>query len=393
MAKKPTTAIKITEDQVLHFRARRGHLSGPGASDAATAARAILGAQSQQLNPSLLALSMRMKERPTAASLRKRLLEPPHKLVRTWGQRGTLFIFDPADWGLIIAARREWTSNGRRGAMPPAALVDKAWELVKSAPDPVTRRDLHHLLPPKYVRQAEEFVGPGNAARQLAAGRLLWRLAHRGDVCMADKIGAEQSYVARKHWFPKLKWPDPGTPPRDAALVMARRYLSVYGPATARDLAHFFGARVSSANEWLEMMTANDELVLVQCGDRKGLVALAEDIDELSVKPPRGAGGWPLRLLPLWEAMLMAHADKSWTAPVEADRKLVWRKAAFVAAVVLARGRIVATWAHKERRGRLEVTVSPLSGWNKSKHAAGVRREAKAVANHLELDDAEVTLG
>ena len=65
-------------------------------------------------------------------------------------------------------------------------------------------------------------------------------------------------------------------------------------------------------------MQTNDELVPVQCADRKGLFALAEDIDELSVKPPRGASGWPLRLLPLWEAMLMAHADKSWTTPVEA---------------------------------------------------------------------------
>lgn len=385
--------IELTEDQALYFRARRGHLTGPGAADAAAAAHAIIGAQSQQLSPSLLALSMRMKDRPNAASLKQRLLEPPRGVVRTWGQRGTLFAYDPADWELIIAARREWTSDGRRGAMPPEALVDQAWELMQLASSPVTRRDLHHILPPKYVRQAEQIVGPGNPARQLAAGRLLWRLAHRGDVCLADKIGAEQSYVARKHWFPKLKWPNPSTSPRAAALIFARRYLATHGPATPRDMAHFFGARISSVNEWLETLRANDELMPVQCGDRKGLVALSDDIDELSVKPPRGASGWPPRLLPLWEAMLMAHADKSWTTPVEAERKRVWRKSAFVAAVVLARGRIVAIWTHEQRRGRLEVEVSPLSGWSKSKHAAGVRREARAVADHLELDACEVTIG
>ena len=64
-----------------------------------------------------------------------------------------------------------------------------------------------------------------------------------------------------------------------------------------------------------------------------------------------------------------------------------------MAAVVLARGRIVAIWTHEQRRGRLEVEVSPLSGWSKSKHAAGVRREARAVADHLELDACEVTIG
>ncbi len=392
MAKK-SDVVELTENQILFFRARRGHLAGAGTQDASLASRAIIGAQSQQLGPSLLALSMRMKDRPTAAALKKRMLESPREIVRTWGQRGTLFAYDPADWELIIAARREWTSDGRRGAMPPEALVDKAWELVQSASSPVTRRDLHHMLPSKYVRQAEAIVGSGNPARQLAAGRLLWRLAHRGDVCVADKIGAEQSYVARKHWFPKLKWPNPSTSPRAAALIFARRYLATHGPATPRDMAHFFGARISSVNEWLETLRANDELMPVQCGERKGLLALAKDIDELSAKPPRSASAWPLRLLPLWEAMLMAHADKSWTTPIEAERKLIWRKSAFVAAVVLARGRIVATWSHKERRGRLEVEVSPLSGWNKSKHAAGVRREAKALANHLELDDAEVAIG
>ena len=139
MAKQPTE-FDLTEHQVLHFRARRGHLAGAGAADAAAAACAIIGAQSQQLSPSLLALSMRMKDRPTAAALKQRLLDPPREIVRTWGQRGTLFAYDPADWELIIAARREWTTDGRRGAMPPEKLVVRAWELVQSESEPVTRR-------------------------------------------------------------------------------------------------------------------------------------------------------------------------------------------------------------------------------------------------------------
>ena len=82
MAKKPP-AIEVSEEQVLWFRARRGHLAGPGAPDAATAARAIIGAQSQQLPPSLLALSLRTKGRPTARTIRMELLES-RTLVRTW---------------------------------------------------------------------------------------------------------------------------------------------------------------------------------------------------------------------------------------------------------------------------------------------------------------------
>ena len=39
--------LKLTEDQVRFFRARRGHLAGKGADDAPAAARAVVGIQAQ----------------------------------------------------------------------------------------------------------------------------------------------------------------------------------------------------------------------------------------------------------------------------------------------------------------------------------------------------------
>ena len=65
--------------------------------------RAIIGAQSQQLSPSLLALSQRTAGRPTAAALERSLLEMPRELVRTWGQRGTVHVYAAADdWALVV---------------------------------------------------------------------------------------------------------------------------------------------------------------------------------------------------------------------------------------------------------------------------------------------------
>jgi hypothetical protein len=90
--------------------------------------------------------------------------------------------------------------------------------------------------------------------------------------------------------------------------------------------------------------------------------------------------------------MLMAHVDKTWTVPDEAERKLVWRKAAMVSAVVIARGRIVATWTQKARRNALAVEVQPLSGWRKTKHAAAVRDDAAELAAHQGLSGAEVAI-
>lgn len=383
-------AFELSEDQVLYFRARRGHLAGPGAADPVAAARAIVGAQSQQLPPSLLALSLRTKSRPTATQLKKQLTKLPPGLVRTWGQRDTLHLYDPVDaWADVVAARHEWAPQGRGGPMPTEASLDKALAVVKDAKGPVSRTDLLGVAPRSYVNALRERASMANMdPTRLAAARLIWRLAHRGDLCVAEKVGAEQTYAMRKTLFPKLGWKP--KPPGKAAVALARKYLAVYGPATPTDVAHFFGARVANAKAWLSEF--EDDLVPVACGARKGLVALRDDVKNLNTRPPAASTKWPVRLLPLYESMLMAHADKSWTTPDESDRKAVWRKAAYVAAVVLARGRIVATWTQAVKRGRLAIEVQPLSGWRESKHAAGVRREAKAVAGHLELDGSDVVL-
>ena len=168
--------------------------------------------------------------------------------------------------------------------------------------------------------------------------------------------------------------------------------LSTYGPATAADLSHFFGARVATARSWLNNLEADGALIGVLCGERKGLFARRKDAAELKKKPPGGANAWPVRLLPLWDAMLMAHADKRWAVPEPAEEKRIWRPGGYVVPTVLARGRIVATWKHKQTARRLEIQVQPLSGWRKGKHEAGVRRETKAVARHLGLETLDVTI-
>lgn len=383
--------VEVSEAQALWFRARRGHLAGPGAGSPIEAARAIIGAQSQQLPPSLLALSLRTKGRPRAAMLEDQLFGERPALVRTWGQRDTLFVYDPDDWATVVAARGEWQPGGRGGPAPASSVLDKALEVIRESEGPVTRTDLIGVAPRSYVRALEERARmAGMDPVRLVAGRLIWSLAHRGEVCVAGKIGTEQSYALRPRRFPGMKWPARPSAEESAA-ALARRYLSVYGPATARDVAHFFNAKVTKVRSWLATM--DDELVEVECEGRKGLIALSRDARDLCRKTPADASKWPLRMLPLWDSLLMGHADKSWTVPNEAERKQVWRKGAYVAAVVLARGRIVATWTQKQRRRRLDVEVVPLSGWRRTKHAPEVKREARAIADHLGLEGVDVSVG
>ncbi len=385
--------VRISEEQALYFRALRSHLAGSGAPDPAAAARDILGAQSQQLGPSLWALSLRTEGRPAALELKRRILEHPRHLVRTWGQRDTLHVYEPAaHWADIVAARPQWAPGGRRGDMPAAPLVEAAGRVLESVGKPITRSSIFDLLPVDYVADWEARVGPGEIALRYAAGRVLWRLAHLGRACAAGKAGSEQEYAARKDWFPNLAWPKPMPPAGEAARRLARAYLRLHGPATAHDMAHFFGAGVGSARRWIKALAAETPLARVECGERRDLVLLAEDVPELKATPPASDKAWPPRLLPQWDTLMMGHADKSWVCPSATEKKSIWRASAVVAATVVARGRVVATWSQVRKGGQLKVRVEPLSLWRASKHARGVEKEAHDLASHLGLEGVEVVV-
>ncbi len=207
--------LELAEEQVLWFRARRQGLAGPGAPDAAAAARAIVGAQAQKAVPALLGLSQRMAGRPTAADLSRLLSDAPRPLVRTWGQRETLHLYDAAaDWSEVVAARAQWAPGGRRGPMPDARTLDKGLRTMRRAGIPVDRDALFGVVPPAYLKKIEELAaGSGLSAERLAAARVLWCLALRGDLCLAGKSGAKRMHALREDWYPDLDWPATIDPP------------------------------------------------------------------------------------------------------------------------------------------------------------------------------------
>ncbi len=58
---------------------------------------------------------------------------------------------------------------------------------------------------------------------------------------------------------------------------------------------------------------------------------------------------------------------------------------------VIVRGRVVATWSHKAKRKSVAIEVEPLGGWTASMRSA-VESEARAVAHHLGVEQAVVTV-
>jgi len=372
--------LSIEEEQVLWFRARRTGLAGEQhlAKSLAAGARAVVGVQSQQLAPSLWGLAQRCTGQASAEQVREAILNPAAQLVRTWGQRDTIHLYAPEHWRAVIASKAVWSVDGRRNVMPPVELVERAREIAVENDGRVARSDLMPLIRGSYLKEAEEFIGGQMDAKRFCAGRLIWKLAMVGDLSFVEKRGAEQVYALRSTQFPQLKWPRMAAD--KAATQLARDYLRACGPASVQDLAHFFGARVAAARKWLDALMS--ECIEVHCAGREALYALAEDRSALRQAAAQEWDQWPIRLLPLWDGLLMSHADKSWTTPVEAERKLVWKKAAMVEAVVLARGRIVATWRAKQRAREVDLQITPLSAWRKTKHFKQVQLAAEGFAQH-----------
>jgi hypothetical protein len=271
--------------------------------------------------------------------------------------------------------------------MPTEADLSRARRAFEAAGRPLLRRDLFAVIPSRYVAEIARHPGVVSSPERLAASRLIWLLAREGSVCFAHRDGTEQAYAHRAVWLPEVDRSP--RDPAEAATVMVRRYLASFAPATAADVAHFFGARAGSVRAWLERL--GPELADVECGDRRGLLALAADLPALAGEPPRAAREWPLRLLPQWDLQTMTHKDRSWVVPRPADAKRVWRKAGVNAATVIDRGRFVATWSYRTTSRRLCVTIEPLSGWRLS-HRSQVEREVAAIAAHLELPEHEVAV-
>ena len=381
--------LSLEPDQARWFRARRTGLAQPLA-DAAAAARASVGIQSQQLAPSLWGLAQRCAGAMTAAQVQAELFEEPRSLVRTWGNRGTIHLYDAAHWRHIIACKPVWGVDMPRAVLPPDDLVEKARAIALDSDEPLSRSEVMHLVGGKFLRELKDYIGEAMDPKRLGGGRLLWKLTATGELCFAGKRGAEQTYALRKRWHPQLKWPRLAG--ERAAVELTREYLRSCGPASVHDVAHFFGAKVSDARKWESALRKQGELIDLDLPTEldRPMFALAESESELRAAPPSSEMEWPVRLLPLWDGLLMSHADKFWTMQVEAERKAVWKKAAMVSAVVLARGQVVGTWQQKTRAKCVDVTITPLSGWRKSRHLGGAKRAAQAYAEHLGRPDAQL---
>jgi hypothetical protein len=169
--------------------------------------------------------------------------------------------------------------------------------------------------------------------------------------------------------------PDPWRPvdPVEATRRLIVRYLSAFGPASRRDFAQYAMLRQSDAKPGWE--AAADELVTMEGPDGATLYDLPD-----APSPDEDAPALP-RLLPMWDSLLLAHADRSRVIP-EAYRPHVIRRNGDVLPTVLVDGSVAGVWRQVD--GGIEVTAfhEPSDeAWD------GIEREAGALKAILAARD------
>jgi hypothetical protein len=158
-------------------------------------------------------------------------------------------------------------------------------------------------------------------------------------------------FTDSRHWLGK----DPVKRPDRRALI--RAYLAAFGPATPRDAEQFLGG-----GDWQETF---DALELERFGKLYDLPEAPRPDEDTEA---------PVRFLPDFDSLMLAHADRS-RAIADVHRKQLTTKNLRVRATVLVDGMVAGFWKLDKKK----VVVEPLRTLLKREQAA-VDEEAERLA-------------
>jgi Winged helix DNA-binding domain len=147
-------------------------------------------------------------------------------------------------------------------------------------------------------------------------------------------------YAASDHWL----GPPPEIDEADGIELLARRYLGGFGPATLLELANWAGLPAKR----IEPVLGRMQVRRFQAEDGAELLDLPR-APLLDADTPA-----PVRFLPTWDAILLAHARRAGILPEEHRAKLFSAKNPQSFPSFLVDGRVAGIWRHEKSRIRLE---------------------------------------
>ncbi len=374
---------EITQKQVNGFRMDRHFLTNRAPkNDIEHVVARVCGIQAQMPAAANLQLWARIQDlKPEDVT---KALWTTKTLLRTWSMRGTAHYHPTYQFQVYLKAiiepriprHKEWlTKRGMRefGEVAKFDPTQHDFEAILTAVNkalkdgPATRDDVAKTVAKEVGPEARPWVETG----YYIVTKLL---AYEGKVCFGPDIDGKATLVLTKQWLPKLS-----TMKRETAEdTVLLQYLECFGPATRQDFSAWSGLKMTRVGPIWERNTAHLTEVTL---NEKPLWLLQKDLDALLTKQEDSR---PLRLLPYFDPFLLGHKDKSHVVEA-AHYKKVFKKAAWIAPVLLQDGEAIGIWKQTRTSKKLTVKAEPFKTLTKLQ-LEELEADSQRLGEYFDLD-------
>ena len=310
----------------------------------------------------------------------QRALWEQRTLVKTWAMRGTLHLLPSNElpmWHAVLGTS-------------PRYLQDHLWQKyygINLQQLDVFSDVIAAALSGRVMTKEElieELSRESSTAtfatiiRESSWGTVLKPAAFTGRLCFGPSVGPRVRFTHPITWLSAVKPSRYSSKDVPTAIAeVTRRYLGVYGPATYRDLARWFGGGgIALARRWIQAL--GDEVAMVDLDGTKAWM-LAKHARELQkCKPERS-----VRLLPGFDQYVVTASCHAENLLPDGLRARVYRPQGWLSPVLLVNGRMEGTWRHAVKGSRVEVAITPFERAAKWVRGAA-EEEAERLANYLD---------
>ena len=332
-------------------------------TDPAAVARAVCGAQAQELNAGLLSLRARSvgltRDRAIAA------FDRGGSMAWTWLMRGTLHVCaaDDLRWMLSLFGplneKREATRRVQVGLDDTAC--ERGLRVVRNAlaNGPLTRHELRERL---LTHNVDVLRDPQALIHMIALA------AARGLIVVLPPVGRDNRFALLDDWIAPVH-----ALTREAAEAeLARRYFTAFGPASIADFRAWSGIPAPVAQRAMSLIST--ELEEVE-GPLPALLRLRDT--PRAAAAPRAT---TVRLLPRWDTYVLGYRSRDLMLhPSHSPRVCI---GGVIKPTMCADGSIVGSWELRRERTGARIELMPFGGISRAVRSAVVA-EADNIASFL----------
>jgi hypothetical protein len=347
--KRRLNSQDLSREELIGLRLASHSLASPPANKRVDQAVQWSGAvQAQEYTHARWAVGSRFAPAAAVTDATVEHAVAKRKVVRTWALRGTLHLVAAADvrWLLALAAPAllTRTASAYREVNLDAAAFRKILPAIQQCLEggkQLTRVDLFAELARRHI-DTEGHRG----------GRILYRAAQVGLICLGLPSGKQATYTLLDEWLP----PQAESSQRsreDGLMLLAQRYFASHGPATLADFTWWSGLAAGEARAALEMAMPGLTEAL-HAGSKVWWAA------RTLMQAAQPAGTSMVHLLAGFDEYVLGYTDRGPVIDSLHTGKVMTPNGLFRPAL-LVNGRVAGTWQAQTQKGALILSIAPFT--------------------------------